>query len=112
MFRLFALLSAFFVVAVRCLGGFPLAVACVSASVEEQQVSACPAPDQPADDDTMAPVAAFDSEDDGAEPALAPPPVEVSLLTYAEPTGIGGVVMADQRALPSHAPSLDRPPQG
>ncbi len=47
MFRLFALLSAFFVVAVRCLGGFPLALSCVAASVEGQQVPYYPAPAQP-----------------------------------------------------------------
>ncbi len=111
MFRLFALLSAFFVVAVRCLGGFPLALSCVAASAEGQQATYCPAPDQPADDDTMAPVAAFDSEDDGAEPALAPSPVEVSLLTFAEPTGVRCGALADQGALPSHAPHLERPPR-
>ncbi len=111
MFRLFALLSALFVVAVRCLGGFPLAMACVSASVDAAQSSLCPASEQPADDDTLAPVTAFDSEDDGAEPALTPQPVEVSLLTFAEPAAMASGVLADQRALPSHAPSLDRPPR-
>ncbi|MET0792579.1 MAG: hypothetical protein ABW061_13745 [Polyangiaceae bacterium] len=110
-FRLFALLSAFFVVAVRCLGGFPLAMACVSASTEGERIAVCPAPEQPADDDSLAPVAAFDNEDDGAEPALAPPPVELSVLTFAEPTGLGCGALAAQRALPSHAPSLDRPPR-
>ena len=110
-FRFFALLSAFFVVAVRCLGGFPLTVACVSASVEVAESGVCPPSDHPADDDTLAPVPAFDSEDDGAEPALTPAPVEVSLLTFAEPSGEAGGVLAEQRALPSHAPSLERPPR-
>ena len=111
MFQLFALLSALFVVAVRCLGGFPLTVACVAASVAATESALCPASDPQADDDTLAPVAAFDGEDDGAEPALTPSPVEVSLLTFAEPIGIAGSVLVAQRALPSHAPSLDRPPR-
>ena len=113
-FRLFALLAAFFVVAVRCLGGFPLAMACVSAStdtaVDAPVTGVCPADEAPPDD-TMAPVAAFDSEDDGAEPALAPPAVEISLLTFAEPVDAGAAAAAYQRALPSHAQSLERPPR-
>ena len=109
--RFFALLSALFVVAVRCLGGFPLALVCVDAVVQGEGARACPAPDQPAEQDSLAPVALADDADDGAEPAVTPAPVEIRLLGYAGSAGIGCGTLVAQCALPSHAPNLERPPR-
>ena len=109
--RLFALLSAFFVVAVRCLGGFPLALVSVDAVVQSDGSEACPPTDPLAAQDSLAPVAFDDNSDDGAEPALTPAPLEVRLLGHADSVGLGCGTLAAQRALPSHAPNLERPPR-
>ena len=109
--RFFALLTAFFVVAVRCLGGVPLVLACGSVLPESPAAEFCPATDQPVSDDTLAPVALDDDSDDGADALLAPAPLELSVLTYGIDAGIGRGALAPQRALPSHALGLDRPPR-
>ncbi len=114
--RFLALLSAFFVVAVRCLGGFPLALACVEAApssdVSTQAPTSSACPESPAsDDDTLAPVALDDDSDDGADALLTPAPVEVKLQFGAVCSGLACSALAHQRALPSHAPSLERPPR-
>ena len=110
--RLLALFSTFFVVAVRCLGGFPLLVACASSLADAASSQVCPASEQPADRDSLAPIALDDDSDDGAEPVLAPAPLELSALTYGECASVSCGAIDAQRRLPSHAPSLERPPRG
>jgi hypothetical protein len=113
-FRLLALLSAFFVVAVRCVGGFPVVMVCVPAvalSSEQAPSSVCPPSDQPASEDTLAPVDVADGEDDGAEALLTPSALELALPPFAEPSAAARGALAAQRPLPSHAPSLERPPR-
>jgi hypothetical protein len=113
-FRLFALLSAFFVVAVRCLGGFPVVMACApagAASSEQAPSALCPPSEQPESEDTLAPVDAADGEDEGAEAALTPASVELNVLFFAQPSDPRRGFVAAQRPLPSHAPSLERPPR-
>jgi len=109
--RFFALLSALFVVAVRCLGGFPLALACVDAVVQGDGTQARPASDQPAEQDSLAPVAFADDADDGAEPAVTPAAVNIRMFGEAESEGMACGTLVAQRALPSHAPNLERPPR-
>jgi len=71
----------------------------------------CPATDQPVSDDTLAPVPVDDDSDDSADALLAPVPVELRVLAYGADSGLDCGALAPQRALPSHAPSLDRPPR-
>ena len=113
--RLFALLSALFVVAVRCLGGFPLALVGVDAAVRSDGSEVCPPSEPLPARDSLAPSAfdvdSDDDSDDGAEPALTQAPVDVRLLGYAEFVALGCGTLTAQRALPSHAPNLERPPR-
>jgi|GEM_PF-1355547 len=107
--RFFALFSAFFVVTVRCLGGFPLVAACAALpGVGVAEI--CPASDQPRGDDTLAPVAIDDAED-GSDAVLAPTEPRIRVLTHGKLAGPECGALAGSRALPSHAPILDRPPR-
>jgi len=107
--RFLALITALFVVTVRCLSGFPLAATCVAA-LAAGATEACPASDQPGEQDTLAPVA-LDDLDDDVDPVVAPSPLRIRLLTEREPTGADCGALVAARALPSHAPSLERPPR-
>ena len=107
--RFLALFTALFVVSVRCLSGFPLAAGCVALS-DATALEFCPASDEPREDDTLAPVA-IDDSDDGADAVLAPSEPRIRLLTHGGATGQECGALAAARALPSHAPSLDRPPR-
>jgi len=107
--RFLALFSALFVVTVRCLGGFPLAAACAALpAVGVAEV--CPADEPRDEDDTLAPVA-MDDADDGSDAVIAPAEPRIRLLTHGRPSGDVCGALAAARALPSHAPSLDRPPR-
>lgn len=103
---LLALLSAFFVVAVRCLGGFVAsspadsvhgAQACVSADDDDEQA------------DTL------DESDDSGFGRLRALPVSAvaRAVTFADTKGksLGCGAMTTERALASHRASLDRPPR-
>ncbi len=107
--RILALFTAVFVVSVRFLGAFPVAAECVALAAGGA-TEVCPASDEPREEDTLAPVAMEDS-DDGSDALIAPSPLRVRLLTAGEPTGNKCGVLAADRALASHAPSLDRPPR-
>ena len=107
--RFLALFTALFVVAVRSLGGFPLVAECGALMVSGAS-ELCPASDEPREEDTLAPVT-MDDSDDSVDALITPAPVRVRLLTYREPSAAECGVLAEERALPSHAPSLDRPPR-
>ena len=109
--RYLVLLSALFVVAVRCLSGFPLARACVEVLPEAVSVELCPTSDVPASEDTLAPVALDDDSDDGADPLVTPALLHLVVLGHGEVSGTGRGILVAQRALPSHAPNLERPPR-
>jgi hypothetical protein len=107
--RFLALFTALFVVTVRCLSGLPLAVAC--AALPESGASEASAPtDQPREQDSLAPVAVDDSDDD-ADVAVAALPPRIRLLTDGEAPAVDCGALTAERALPSHAPSLERPPR-
>jgi len=107
--RFLALFAALFVVSVRCLSGFPSAVVCTALPALGAS-ELCPASDEPREHDSLAPVAVDDS-DDANDPLITPSPLRVRLLTDAEPSGAERGVLASDRALASHAPSLERPPR-
>ena len=106
--RFLALFSALFVVTVRGLGGVPCNAGRATPTAEATRVS--PASDEPREPDALAAIDLDDSDDD-VDAVLAPSPVRIRLLTYgAALAGDSGALTAE-RALPSHAPSLDRPPR-
>ncbi|HKO52399.1 MAG TPA: hypothetical protein VJV79_32050 [Polyangiaceae bacterium] len=107
--RFLALFTAFFVVTVRGLSGFPLLAAC-AALPELGTSGVCPASEAPRENDTLAPVAVGDW-DDGADAVIAPSPLRVRLSTSRDASRNGRGALAAERALPSHAPSLERPPR-
>ena len=107
--RFLALFTALFVVAVRCSSGLPLAVACVAlpgSGVDE----ACAPSEQPREQDSLAPIPVDDSDDD-SDPVIASSAPRIRLLSDGEPSGAECGSWAGERALPSHAPSLERPPR-
>ncbi len=106
-----ALLSAFFVVAVRCLSG-PSSVASPASTSPASAAEARPSSGNEGDQDSSADLE--DDSDDSTDPlpALAAR-VPVRLLAFSDTKGTGlecGALVA-QRALPSHAASLERPPR-
>ena len=109
---LLALLSAFFVAAVRCLSGS--VSSCASASGTSSTETRALSGDSDDEDGQAAPADLDDDSDDNAEPlpalAAASP---VRLLTFADQqgTGLPCGALAAERPLPSHAPSLERPPR-
>ena len=107
--RFLALFTAFFVVSVRCLGGFPAVLSCASLPTSGV-TEACPPSEVPREDDSLAPVAIDDSDDD-ADPVVAASPPRIRLLSHGDASGADRGALAAERALPSHAPSLDRPPR-
>lgn len=107
--RFLALITALFVVSVRCLGGFPLVVECGSL-VAAGALELCPASDEPREQDTLAPVA-MDDSDDGCDALITPSTPRVRLLSYGEPSGAECGALASERALASHARGLERPPR-
>ncbi|MEI9940681.1 MAG: hypothetical protein WDO69_25995 [Pseudomonadota bacterium] len=107
--RFLALFTALFVVTVRCLSGLSLPSACVAVP-EAGATEVCPASDQPREEDTLAPVA-MDDADDGADALIAPTPPHIRLLAHGEASAADCGALAADRALPSHAPSLERPPR-
>ena len=107
--RLFALLTAFFVVSVRCLSGFPLTVAC-AALPDFGADQLCPLSDEPREEDILAPVV-MDDADDGADALIAPPPPRIRVLKHGHAAGAERGALAADRALSSHARSLERPPR-
>ncbi len=107
--RVLALFTALFVVTVRCLSGFPVAALCVAPPAAEA-AEGCQASDQPREQDTLAPIALADSDDD-ADSVVVPSPPRIRLLSEGESSAAHCGVLADERALPSHAPSLERPPR-
>lgn len=105
---LLTLFSAFFVVAVRCLSGFSDAPSASAPSGVEARPSAGNegGQDTPADLD--------DDSDDGADPQpalAATAPARLLTFTDTQGTGLECGALAAQRALPSHAASLERPPR-
>ena len=108
--RLLALLTAFFVVALRGLGGLPAALTCSPVSVEADS-QLCPAVPQPVEADSLSLAAVDDDSDDSADALLAPAALELNLLPCGVARGLGCGALVAQRALPSHAPSLERPPR-
>jgi hypothetical protein len=73
-------------------------------------IECSPASDQPREQDALAPVA-IDDSDDGSDALIAPAPPRVRLLTYGESAGSERRPWVSERALMSHAPSLERPPR-
>ncbi|MEP7052952.1 MAG: hypothetical protein ABJB12_21480 [Pseudomonadota bacterium] len=106
---LLALLSAFFVVAVRCLGG-PAASSANAPALHS--AAACPSSGD--DDDQAATADLDDDSDDGVDPlpALAAS-APVRLVTFMDTKGrrLGRGAAVAERPLPSHAASLERPPR-
>jgi len=107
--RLLALFTALFVVSLRCSSGFPLTAVCSSLS-EFGASQFCPASEEPHEQDTLAAVFSDDS-DDGADALIAPTAPRIQLLTHGAATRGDRGALAAERALPSHAPSLERPPR-
>jgi hypothetical protein len=107
--RFLALFTALFVVTVRCLSGFPWADAC-AALPDPGAIGVCPASDEPREHDALAPVA-VDDTDDASDAVIGSSPLRVRLLAYGDPSGTQCGILAGQRALTSHAPSLERPPR-
>ena len=107
--RLFALLTAFFVVSVRCLSGFPLTVAC-AALPDFGADQLCPLSDEPREEDTLAPIVTDDA-DDGADALITPPPPRIRVLKHGRASGADRGALAADRALSSHARGLERPPR-
>ncbi|HET7540286.1 MAG TPA: hypothetical protein VFK05_10465 [Polyangiaceae bacterium] len=108
--RFLALFTALLVVSVRCLSGLPLVLAC-AALPDLGQNQVCLLADDPREEDTLAPVAVDDADDD-TDALLAPSPPRVRLLTYRAASGLDRGALAADLALASHARGLERPPRG
>jgi hypothetical protein len=108
--RFLALLTALFVVSVRCLSSFPLAAVCAAAGPDSAAERFCPLTDEPREDDTLAPVS-MDDSDDAADAAIAPAPPRIRLLTHGAASAADCGALAAELALSSHARGLDRPPR-
>ena len=107
--RFLALFTALFVVTVRGLGGLPSnAGRATPTAAEATQVS--PASDEPGQQDALATID-LDDSDDEIDALVAPSPVRIRLLTYDAALVANRGGFTPERALPSHAPSLDRPPR-
>lgn len=107
--RFLALITALFVVSVRCLSGFPLTVAC-AALPGFGAAQLCPLSDEPREEDTLAPVV-MDDSDDGADGVITPAQPRIRLLSYGGSSGAECGAWAADLALASHARDLERPPR-
>ena len=108
--RFLALFTAFFVVSVRCLSGFPSVLTCVALPISGSTQACPPSDNEPREEDSLAPVAVEDLDDD-ADPVVAPLAPRIRLLGDGQAPVAECGALAAERALPSHAPSLDRPPR-
>lgn len=107
--RLLALITALFVVSVRCLSGFPLTVACAALpNFGADQL--CPLSDEPREEETLAPVVMDDSDDD-ADGVITPAQPRIRLLSHGDSSGADCGALATALALSSHARDLERPPR-
>ncbi len=108
----FALLSAFLVVAVRCLSGFPSGISGVTAGFNgSRTVTACPSSGAPQDSEALACADSDDDADDATDALIATLPVHLVPLASGNFEGVGCGVAVAERALPSHAQGLERPPR-
>lgn len=110
-----AMLSAFFVVAMR-LAGLPLAVACAAAELPTANTDACVDSRGSHDTDDDAPPLNLDDSDDdeaahGSAPLMTPPSPQVDVPVREASAGLGSGALAEQLALASHVRDLDRPPR-
>lgn len=108
--RFLALLSAFFVVAVRCFGGLPLLIGC-SEPAASAVIALCASSEQSADDGTLALSAEVDDGDDDVEPALTPAALPLEVAPFIDVSAPRAAIRRAAGPLPSHAPTLDRPPR-
>ena len=111
-FRFLALLAAFLVVAARCASGLSFAVPSLAEGFSGSGISeARPSTDAPVDPAASAVADLDDDSDDGVD-ALIPPATQ-RLVALADEAGaaVGCGAWVDQRALPSHALTLERPPR-
>lgn len=111
LFWLLALCTAFFVVAMR-LAGLPLAVASACdavAGARDLCESGSNSSDQ--DDGAFAPVDSDDDAEHGSAPLMTLPRSRVEALASAVPAGLPAGALSEQRARPSHARGLERPPR-
>ncbi|MEO8901869.1 MAG: hypothetical protein ABI488_08385 [Polyangiaceae bacterium] len=99
-----ALLSAFFVVAVRCLNlaAAPASVAVSSAEARSDEDEPLSSAD--VDDD-------WDDRADSLAAVAAPAITPLVTFTDTQGTGLESGALVSQRALPSHVASLERPPR-
>jgi hypothetical protein len=111
-FRFLALLAAFFVVVARAASGLSLAVASATPGFAGSGISAaCPSRGAPADQDSSAVADLDDDSDDSADALIAPAPVRLVALADEAGAALGCTAWVEQRALASHALTLERPPR-
>ena len=111
---LLALLTAFLVVAAR-LAGLPLAVAFAAEDPPDfavQQLCQDERDEGVGDGASTPPVEVDDDQEQGSAPLMHLASVALKLPPDGESRGLLAGALVDQRALPSHAQSLDRPPRG
>jgi hypothetical protein len=103
-----ALLTAFVVAGARALCLFPASAAEERAAVPAlSQGSQAPSEQAPSTNVTLE----DDSDDDGADGLIAPAGVDIALPVVPAPLAAQLGASEQQRALPSHAQGLDRPPR-
>jgi hypothetical protein len=111
-FRFLALLAAFLVVVARSASGLSFAVGSLAQGFSGSGISeARPSTDAPVDQDTSAVADLDDDADDGVDALIAPAPVRLVALADEAGAALGCSAWVEQRALPSHALTLDRPPR-
>lgn len=111
-FRFLALLAAFLVVVARSASGLSFAAASPGQGYSGSGISeARPSTNAPVDQDTSAVADVDDDADDSADALIAPAPVRLVALVDEAGAALGGSAWVDQRALPSHALTFDRPPR-
>ena len=104
---LLALVTAFLVVAVR-LAGLPLAVA---SAADDLRGAAGEGKGEPFDDDALSPVEVDDDAEHGSAPFMPAASVALELPPNGDPGRVGCSAWVEQQPLPSHAPTLERPPR-
>ena len=105
---LLALVTAFLVVAVR-LAGLPLAVACAADDLRD---AAGEGKGDHFDDEALSPVEVDDDDaEHGSAPFMPAASVALELLPNSDPGRLGCSAWAEPQPLPSHAPTLERPPR-
>jgi hypothetical protein len=103
---------ALFVIAVRCLSGWPFALTCAAPRAEVGVERICPASEPSVDQGPLALLGIDDDSDaDDLDPFLAPSFLELGLHSPGEVSDLPCGAIADRGPFAEHASGPERPPR-